>query len=71
MLLLNDMNDDLSRIYRLFSRVPEGLVPVSEIFKSHLIDLGNEKVDQRLARAEKGNVLLYFVFVVFCVCMRV
>ncbi len=54
-LLLNDMNEDLSRWYRLFSRIPDGLIPVSEIFKSHLNDLGNEKIEQRLSRAEKAG----------------
>lgn len=49
-LLMNDMNEDLSRMYRLFSRIPEGLVPVAEIFKTHITEMGNEKIEQRLAR---------------------
>lgn len=51
-LLINDMVDDLSRMYRLFSRITDGLVPVAEIFKVHITDLGGEKITQRLARVE-------------------
>jgi cullin 1 len=39
-LLANDRYEDLSRLYRLFSRIPDGLVPVAEIFKAHITDLG-------------------------------
>ena len=34
---MNDMIDDLSRMYRLFSRITDGLVPVAEIFKVRLV----------------------------------
>lgn len=54
-LLTNDANDDLSRIYRLFNRITDGLVPVAEIVRQHIVDLGNEKIEQRLARVEKGE----------------
>jgi len=36
-LLANDMVDDLSRMYRLFSRITDGLVPVAEIFKVRVV----------------------------------
>ena len=36
-LLANDMVDDLSRMYRLFSRITDGLVPVAEIFKVRVL----------------------------------
>lgn len=49
-LLMNDMTDDLSRMFRLFSRITDGLVPVAEIFKTHITEMGNEKIEQRLAR---------------------
>lgn len=39
-LLANDRFEDLSRMYRLFLRIPDGLVPVAEIFKAHITDLG-------------------------------
>lgn len=53
--MTNDANDDLSRIYRLFNRITDGLVPVAEIVRQHIVDLGNEKIEQRLARVEKGE----------------
>jgi hypothetical protein len=43
-LLANDRYEDLSRLYRLFSRIPDGLVPVAEIFKAHITDLGESTV---------------------------
>jgi hypothetical protein len=43
-LLANDRYEDLSRLYRLFSRIPDGLVPVAEIFKAHITDLGETTV---------------------------
>jgi len=30
---MNDMLDDLSRMYRLFSRITDGLIPISDIFR--------------------------------------
>ena len=51
-LLANDMLEDLARLYRLFGRIPDGLVPVADIFKQHITAVGNEKVEQRLARVE-------------------
>jgi hypothetical protein len=39
-LLMNDRVEDLSRMFRLFSRITDGLVPVAEIFKTHITDLG-------------------------------
>ena len=32
-LLGNDMNEDLARMFRLFSRISDGLVPIADIFK--------------------------------------
>ena len=49
-LLANGMLSDLSRVYRLFSRISGGLSPVADIFRQHIIDLGSEKIDQRLSR---------------------
>jgi cullin 1 len=51
-LLINDMNEDLSRMYRLFSRITNGLDPIAEIFRSHITDMGTEKIEQRLSRCE-------------------
>ena len=39
-LLVNDMSEDLSRMFRLFSRVPDGLAPIAEILKQHIAEVG-------------------------------
>ncbi|WOH08422.1 hypothetical protein DCAR_0727862 [Daucus carota subsp. sativus] len=39
-LLRDDKVDDLSRMYRLFSKIPKGLDPVSNIFKQHVTNEG-------------------------------
>lgn len=68
-LLMNDMLSDLSRMFRLFSRVQApvcpssltstcsnaGLIPVAEIVKQHIIDLGTEKINQRLSRVSSAG----------------
>jgi cullin 1 len=51
-LLINDMSNDLTRMFRLFSRVPNGLEPMATIVKQHIADLGNDKIDQRVLRLE-------------------
>lgn len=38
-LLANDKSDDLSRMYRLFSRLPRGLEPMAEIIKDHITEV--------------------------------
>mmetsp|Transcript_27867 Transcript_27867/g.46836 ORF Transcript_27867/g.46836 Transcript_27867/m.46836 type:complete len:789 (-) Transcript_27867:312-2678(-) len=54
-LLANDMVEDLARMFRLFSRIPDGLVPVAETFKQHITDMGAEKIEQRLSRVENRD----------------
>jgi cullin 1 len=54
-LLLNDSTEDLARMFRLFSRIPDGLVPMAEIFRGHVTYVGTEKIDARLARCEGGS----------------
>lgn len=39
MLLANDKSDDLSRMYRLFNRLPKGLEPMAEIIKDHITEV--------------------------------
>lgn len=51
-MLTNDLLEDLSRLYRLFHRVANGLDPIADIFKQHILDIGREKIEQRLARLE-------------------
>lgn len=56
MLLANDKYDDLSRMYRLFSRVPNGLLPMAKIVQAHIEHMGGEVINQREARInEEGE----------------
>eukprot|EP00271_Cylindrocystis_brebissonii_P012999 TRINITY_DN32537_c0_g1_i1.p1 TRINITY_DN32537_c0_g1~~TRINITY_DN32537_c0_g1_i1.p1 ORF type:complete len:749 (-),score=177.31 TRINITY_DN32537_c0_g1_i1:795-3041(-) len=60
-LLRDDKVDDLSRMYRLFSRVPKGLEPVAAIFKQHVTDEGTALVKQAedaalTKRADKKDI---------------
>ncbi|THG10523.1 hypothetical protein TEA_027812 [Camellia sinensis var. sinensis] len=45
-LLRDDKVEDLSRMYRLFSKIPRGLNPVSSIFKQHVTAEGTALVKQ-------------------------
>eukprot|EP00607_Mallomonas_marina_P010807 CAMPEP_0182421016 /NCGR_PEP_ID=MMETSP1167-20130531/6181_1 /TAXON_ID=2988 /ORGANISM="Mallomonas Sp, Strain CCMP3275" /LENGTH=798 /DNA_ID=CAMNT_0024597697 /DNA_START=51 /DNA_END=2447 /DNA_ORIENTATION=+ len=51
-LLANEKSEDLSRLFRLFSRLPDGLSPIAAILREHIVSLGNDRVDQRQARLE-------------------
>eukprot|EP01035_Chromulina_nebulosa_P027383 gene27383-36017_t len=57
-LLLNNMHSDISRMFRLFSRItgpPCGLTPIAEIYKHHIIDLGSEKISHAAGAADKES----------------
>ncbi|XP_008802119.1 cullin-1 [Phoenix dactylifera] len=61
-LLRDDKVDDLSRMYRLFCRIPRGLDPVSQIFKQHITAEGTALVKQAEdaasnKKAEKKDVV--------------
>ncbi|KAL8121586.1 cullin-1 [Apium graveolens] len=61
-LLRDDKVDDLSRMYRLFSKIPKGLDPVSYIFKQHVTNEGMALVKQAEdaasnKKAEKRDVV--------------
>eukprot|EP00897_Mesotaenium_endlicherianum_P010757 jgi/Mesen1/970/ME000012S00535 len=45
-LLRDDKVEDLSRMYRLFCRVPKGLEPVATVFRQHVTDEGTALVKQ-------------------------
>ncbi|KAK8928873.1 Cullin-1 [Platanthera zijinensis] len=45
-LLRDGKVDDLSRMYRLFSRIPHGIDPVSQMFKQHVTSEGTTLVKQ-------------------------
>ena len=52
-LLANDKLDDLARLFRLFSNVPDGLKPISDMVREHIEAMGNAVVDRREADIEK------------------
>jgi cullin 1 len=54
-MLIQELIDDLSRLYRLFSKVINGLEPVAEIFKQYVLNLGQEKIADRLSRLESNS----------------
>ncbi|KAM7257293.1 hypothetical protein ACFE04_013034 [Oxalis oulophora] len=61
-LLRDDKRDDLSRMFRLFSKIPKGLDPVSSIFKQHVTAEGTTLVKQAEdaasnKKAEKKDVV--------------
>ncbi|XP_023768698.1 cullin-1 isoform X2 [Lactuca sativa] len=61
-LLRDDKVDDLSRMYRLFSKIPHGLDPVSSMFKQHVAAEGTALVKQAEdaasnKKAEKRDVV--------------
>lgn len=39
-LLIDDKKEDLSRMYRMFRRIPKGLEPMADIFKKHVEEEG-------------------------------
>eukprot|EP00823_Brevimastigomonas_motovehiculus_P006923 TRINITY_DN5949_c0_g1_i1.p1 TRINITY_DN5949_c0_g1~~TRINITY_DN5949_c0_g1_i1.p1 ORF type:complete len:757 (+),score=176.94 TRINITY_DN5949_c0_g1_i1:117-2387(+) len=51
-LLKNNAVEDLSRMYALYSCVPNSLKPIAQIFHSHLLDLGNALVE-KISKQEK------------------
>ncbi|KAL3634597.1 Cullin-1 [Castilleja foliolosa] len=60
-LLRDDKVEDLSRMYRLFSKIPRGLEPVANIFKQHVTTEGTALVKQAedaasTKKAEKRDV---------------
>jgi cullin 1 len=51
-LLQNERSEDLQRMYRLFSRLEEGLPPIANIFRAFVTDMGNDVIARRKARLE-------------------
>ncbi len=46
-LLRDEKKEDLARMYRLFSRVENGLVPMAAILKEHITHMGEDIIQQR------------------------
>ncbi|KAJ0401354.1 hypothetical protein ATCC90586_001771 [Pythium insidiosum] len=55
-LLRNDKLDDLSRMYRLFSRIKHGLEPIAELVQKHITAVGNDIVEKRANAVAEGNI---------------
>ncbi|XP_057832855.1 cullin-1 isoform X2 [Cryptomeria japonica] len=55
-LLRDDKVEDLSRMYRLFHKIPKGLEPVAQIFKQHVTDEGTMLVKQAEDAASNKKV---------------
>ena len=50
-LLRDNKTDDLSRMFRLFSRIPTGLPPIGNIVRKHITDVGLS-----LVKAQGSNI---------------
>mmetsp|Transcript_22229 Transcript_22229/g.71840 ORF Transcript_22229/g.71840 Transcript_22229/m.71840 type:complete len:749 (-) Transcript_22229:395-2641(-) len=57
-LLLDNKVEDLSRMFRLFSRIPTGLPPISNIVRKHISDVGLALVKKQSSNAE-GDLMPY------------
>ena len=54
-LLANDKSEDLQRMFRLFSRLENGLQPMASIVEKFICGMGNEIVQQRQSRLDSGE----------------
>jgi len=54
-LLANEKNNDLSRMYQLFSRCPYGLTSMATIVRKHITKSGNAIMAKREERIEAGE----------------
>jgi len=54
-LLANDKSEDLQRMFRLFSRLDNGLPPMASIVQEFISSMGHEILNQRQARLDSGE----------------
>lgn len=54
-LLMQDKREDLGRMFRLFSRVPEGLPPMARLLQSHIEKRGEELIVERASALAAGT----------------
>ena len=54
-LLANDKSEDLQRMFRLFSRLENGLQPMASIVEKFICGMGNEIVQQRQSPLDSGQ----------------
>ena len=56
-LLNNDRKEDLARLFRLFTRIPNGVDPIAKAFKDHVMERGLELVEMATQSInEEGTV---------------
>ena len=54
-LLQNDKSEDLQRMFRLFQRLENGLLPVASIVQIFITDMGKDVIARRQARLDGGE----------------
>uniref|UniRef100_A0A7S1VSX6 Cullin family profile domain-containing protein n=2 Tax=Grammatophora oceanica TaxID=210454 RepID=A0A7S1VSX6_9STRA len=54
-LLANDKSEDLKRMFRLFSRLENGLNPMATIVQTFITDMGMDIISQRQNRLDSGE----------------
>jgi cullin 1 len=54
-LLQNDKSEDLQRMFRLFSRLDNGLNPIASIVEDFIASMGDEIINRRQARLDGGE----------------
>eukprot|EP00606_Chrysophyceae_sp_TOSAG23-5_P001548 GSChrysophyteH2.ASY1.ANO1.1459.1 assembled CDS len=54
-LLRNEQNEHLERMYRLFNRITDGIKPMADLFKQHIVELGTKKVEARQHRISNAK----------------
>ena len=54
-LLQNDKSEDLQRMFRLFQRLENGLVPIASIVQTFITDMGMDVIQRRQARLDGGE----------------
>lgn len=54
-LLQNDKSEDLQRMFRLFQRLENGLIPIASIVQEFITTMGHEIMNRRQARLDGGE----------------
>jgi len=54
-LLQNDKSDDLQRMFRLFQRLENGLIPIAAIVQEFITSMGDDIINRRQARLDGGD----------------
>lgn len=54
-LLENKRNEHLSRMFRLFNKIPNGLEPIAKLVREHIEEKGKEIVDTRASQVKEAG----------------